>query len=473
MSELLALLCGAVLGGLVAWLAATSRARARFSAQAAEGESRASAAEGVLAEVRGQLEKGQADLSAVRASLDHERQARVKAETQLEEALRNVAEQRRLLDEARQKLADTFKALSDDALKSNNQAFLDLARRTLDVLVSEAKGELGKRQEAIDGLVKPLNESLKQYQGLLREIEAKRQSAYSSLNEQIGMLAQAHRDLRKETGDLVTALRRPQVRGQWGEMTLRRVVELAGMSEHCDFTEQVSVATEGGRLRPDLIVHLPGEREIVVDSKVPLEAYLSAVSAETEEDRKQHLRRHAQQTRTHMEHLAGKAYWEQFRRAPDLVVMFIPAESFFSTALEQDAGLLEDGMRRRVVLATPTTLIALLRAVAYGWRQEQIARNAQAISDLGRDLYERLRSMAEHLGAMGKGLAKANESFNKAVGSLESRVFPAARRFKDMGVAATTDIPEVQQVEVTPRMLDAAEADRAPDDAAGPESRAQ
>jgi DNA recombination protein RmuC len=457
MPYVVAFVVGLLAGGVVAWVLRSARAQAEGARRSAEAEARAGSAEGTVVELRAILEQQTADINALRAELDGVRQEKTKAETRIDEALRNVAEQKELLDDARNRLSETFKALSADALQSNNQAFLDAAKRSLDAIVADAKGDLGKRREAIEGLVKPLSDSLTRYHSMLREVEGKREKAYGSLQEQLQSLARVHQQLQKETGDLVTALRTPQVRGRWGEMTLHRVVELAGMSEHCDFTEQVSVTSESGRLRPDMVIHLPGNRQIVVDSKVSLDAYLTAISADSEEARQRQLGRHAAQTRTHMEQLASKAYWDQFQQTPDMVVMFIPGESFFGTALEHDRSLLEDGMSKRVVLATPTTLIALLRAVAYGWRQEQIARNAQAISDLGKELYDRLRTLAEHFVNMGKGLDRANRSFNSAVGSLESRIFPSARRFKDLGISSKSDIPEVAPLEATPRMLNAPE----------------
>jgi DNA recombination protein RmuC len=301
--------------------------------------------------------------------------------------------------------------------------------------------------------VRPLSDSLKRFDEQVRGLETTRQKAYTSLEEQIRGLSTAQGQLQKETANLVTALRKPQVRGRWGEMTLKRVAELAGMAEHCDFTEQVTAGGEGGRIRPDMIVRLPGEREIVVDAKVSLEAYLDAVAAETEELRAGHLARHAAQMRTHLNQLAAKGYWEQFERAPEFVVMFIPGESFFAAAIESDRELVEDGMKKGVVLATPTTLMALMRAVAFGWRQEQVARNAQEISDLGREVYERMRVLAGHLGRVGKGLDGATAAYNSAVGSLESRVLPAARRFKDLGAATGEEIPELEPLKNDPRSL--------------------
>jgi len=457
MTEVIFLALGAAIGGAIAWYLASARARAAAVSRVSDAERRASAAEGGIAELRAQVESARADFDALRRSLDAEREARVKAQTQFAEVTRNLLEQQKLLEEAKARLTDTFKALSSDALKSNNQAFLELARKSLEAVVTDAKGDLGKRQEAIDGLIKPLGEALKHYEDHMRALEQSRQKAYGGIEEQLKTLSDTHQRLEKETRNLGTALRNPQVRGRWGEISLRRVVELSGMSEHCDFTEQVSVDSESGRLRPDMVVHLPGEREIVVDAKVSLDAYLKALSAESDEERQQQLKHHARQTRDHMKKLSEKSYWEQFREAPEFVVMFIPGESFFGAAVDNDPALIEDGMANRVVLATPTTLIALLRAVAYGWRQEQLAQNARAVSELGKQLYERLRTLAQHLVEMGSALEKANQAYNNAVGSMETRVFPAARRFRDLGVATGAEIPIVEPVDSTPRKLNAPE----------------
>jgi len=453
MFEALLALGGLIVGGLVAWVWAAARARAQCATQLTDAERRAGAAEGSAEVLRRQVDDSETRRQELQAALDEERQARTSADAQLAAAVENLRQQRQLLEDASRALTDTFKALSADALKGNNEAFLALARKSLEPVLTDARGDLARRQDAIDGLVRPLREALKQYEEHVRALEESRQKAYGSIEEQIKTLTDSQQRLQRETGNLVTALRNPQVRGRWGEISLKRVVELAGMSEHCDFDEQVSVSSEGGRLRPDMVVQLPAGREIVVDAKVALDAYLDALSAESEDERKRCLERHARQTRAHMMALAKKSYWEQFPRAPEMVVMFIPGESFFGAALDCDRTLIEDGMGKGVVLATPTTLIALLQAVAYGWRQEQITRNARQICELGGRIYDRLRTLSGHLDDIRKGLERANQAYNQAVGSMERRVFPAARRFRELGAASGEEIAHLDVVETAPRPL--------------------
>lgn len=450
--DILFLIIGLVVGGVAGYLAA-AWGKSHWAGRLAELEGRAGTAQGAVAEVRSQLEKSAGACQTLQRDLDQQRLEATRAQTQLAEALRSAAEQKALLEEARARLTDAFKGLSSDALQANNQMFMDLAKKTFDAVLADARGDIGKRQEAIDALVKPLATSLEKYELHLRSMEDTRIKATASLDEQLKSLAATQVQLQKETGSLVNALRRPQVRGRWGEVTLHRVVELAGMCEHCDYAEQVSIDAESGRLRPDMVVHLPSSRDVVVDSKVSLEAYLQAASATGEAEKASFLKQHAQQIRTHMQQLAGKEYWKQFDKAPEFVVMFIPGESFFAAALDCDAGLLEDGMRSRVVLATPTTLISLLLAVAYGWRQEAMAKNAQQMSDLGKELYERVKVFRSHLVRVGQSLGKSVEAYNQAVGSVETRILPSVRKFQEFGISADEVMEQVEPLELTPRPM--------------------
>jgi DNA recombination protein RmuC len=347
-----------------------------------------------------------------------------------------------------------FQALSAEALARNNQAFLDLAKSSLAEAQAIARGDLEKRQQAIQDVVAPVRNSLEQVDARIRDLETARAGAYAGLQEQVRNLVETQQQLRAETGKLVNALRTPSVRGNWGEVQLRRVVEMAGMLDHCDFYAQTTLNGEDGRLRPDLLVRLPGGKTVVVDAKTPLEAYLRAVDAADETARRQRLGEHARQVRVHMTALGRKSYWEQFDQAPEFAVLFLPGECFFSAALESDPSLIEFGVEQNIILATPTTLIALLRAVAYGWRQEGLARNAAEISALGKDLYKRLSVLSEHWTNVGKGLERAVEEYNRATGSLETRVNVSARRFAELQAAPLgVEIPVLEPIEKSVRKL--------------------
>lgn len=374
--------------------------------------------------------------------------------TRLEQELRSAAERQQLLENAETRLSNTFKALSADALKSTSEQFFQMAKQSLQAQQADAKGDLEKRQTAIEQLIKPVGETLGKFEGKIGEIEKAREGAYAELKSQVKAMAEAQSGLQRETSQLVKALRQPTGRGQWGEIQLRRVVEMAGMQEHCDFqTQTTTTDDEGKRLRPDLIVKLPGGKTIVVDSKTPMDAYLDAVEAENDDARAVSLNRHARQVRTHIGQLASKKYSAQFDHAPEFTVLFLPSEAFFSAALQTDPGLIESGVDQGVILATPTTLIALLRAVAYGWRQESLAENAREISALGKTLHERLGVLAGHFAKLGRSLDSAVGHFNAAIGSYETRILTTARKFEELKAAPESEsLPVTETIERTARI---------------------
>jgi DNA recombination protein RmuC len=405
-----ALILGLALGAAAAWLLARERARA------------------AVAEARAELDR-------VRAAAD-ERLAAV--------------------DEARSTFENVFKALSADALRSNSEAFLQLARTQLEHVRVQASGDLEQRQKAVEQLVAPIRESLEKVDGQVRSLEQARREAYGSLAQQVRTLAEGQERLRLETGNLVTALRAPHVRGRWGEMQLKRVVEMAGMVAYCDFVEQATTRDADGRaLRPDVVVRLAGGKHIVVDAKAPLHAYLDALEAQDDDVRRLKLAEHARQVREHIAKLGSKAYWRQFDNTPDFVVMFLPDETFFRAALEHDGSLIEAGVDAGVVPASPTTLIGLLRVIAYGWQQETVAESAREVSELGRELYERLSVLGRHLAKLGRGLDGAVAAYNETVGSLETRVLVTARKFEEHGIGG--ELPAVEPLERQARPLQAVE----------------
>ncbi len=442
MAEIGFLVLGGILGAIVAalWL------RGRQAGQIAELQERAKNLEQRANEL-----KGERDAQAARAGLV------ASLETALEKEREAAAEKLAVVQNAEKQLREAFDSLSAKALSANNQQFLTLAKEALKSFEERAKGDLEKRQQAIDQMVAPVKETLGKFDAKLNELEKARVGAYEALRTQVQGLADSQTALKTETGNLVKALRAPHVRGRWGEIQLRRVVELAGMIDHCDFREQASVTTEDGRQRPDVVIKLPGGKNIVVDAKAPLSAYLEALEAVDENTRQQKLKAHAQQIRDHLRQLGQKRYWEQFQPAPEFVVLFLPGETFFSAALEQDPALIEGGVAERVILATPTTLIALLKAVAYGWRQEALAVNAAHISELGRELHERLATMGGYFAEVGARLDKAVESYNKTVNSLETRVLVTARKFTALESAGSAEIPSAEPIEKQPRALQAPE----------------
>lgn len=443
----IAIIGGMLAGWLLAWLGPLSRMRDKLVERDTAVDRQA-----------GQLEALRDENSALRV-------ARAEADMALTKEREAAAEKLALLDAARERLSETFQALSAKALQGNNQAFLELARAKLEQFQVAARGDLERRQQAVAQLVSPMRDTLERFDVHVRALENARAAAYEGLQQQVRGLHEAQTQLRDETANLARALRAPSVRGRWGEIQLKRVVEMAGMLDHCDFHEQPSVNSEDGRLRPDLIVHLPGNKSIVVDAKAVLSAYLESIEAPDEAVRQARLQDHARHVREHITALSRKSYWEQFQPAPEFVVLFLPGESFFSAALEQDPALIETGVEQRVILATPTTLIALLKAVAYGWRQENLAANAQAISDLGRELYGRIADLEGHFSRVGRALTQAVTAYNQAVGTFERRVLVSARRFEDLKAADTRkELAPLNQLDSLPRELTAAAEDDAIDD---------
>ena len=435
------LVLGVAAVAVVAWLSARFKNAALIE--------RRNALEQELAAAKAELERRQSEISSLLA-------ARASLEATLASEREATKEKLQLLSQARTELENSFKALANSALESNNANFLDLAKTTLEKYQSQAKGELEAREKAVEALIKPVADSLKQVDEQVRALETTRAEAYGNLTSQVASLLDTQRALQTETGNLVKALREPQARGRWGELQLRRVIEMAGMLDYCDFQEQMSVTNEDRRYRPDVVVKLPGGKNIVIDSKVPLTSYLAALDAPDNATRAVWLTDHARQLKQHIDNLAGKAYWAQFQPTPEFVVLFLPGEVFFRAALDGDAELIEYGVSQRVIVASPTTLIALLKAVAYGWNQKNLAESAQKISEAGKILYERLCVMTRHFEDVGSRLGAAVDSYNKAVGSMQRSVFPVARKFAELDKSlAAEDLEDLQQVEKSTRQLDA------------------
>jgi len=363
-------------------------------------------------------------------------------------------ERRTAIEQAEKQLSAAFSELARQSLQSNSEVFLSLARERLGQHEEKAKGELDSRQKAIETLIGPVKEALQKTEKQIAEIEKERREAYGSIRQQLTAMGNTQVALQAETRNLVNALRRPEVRGQWGELTLRRLVELAGMVEYCDFYEQENTQTSEGRLRPDMIIRMPNGRELIVDVKTPLDAYLTAVEAPDEEPRQVALKRHADNVRNRVRELALKSYWSQFEKSPEFVILFIPGDQFLSAALEKHPGLLEEALHQKVILATPTSLVALLKAVAYGWRQVAMEENAKKIQALGEDLHQRLAAFAGHLSRLGRQLGSSVDAYNSAVGSLERNVLPGARKFREMGVSGRKDIEQLEPVNTALRKVE-------------------
>ena len=471
-----ATILGAVLGAVLAWLflrqraaAAVAESGARLHAAHADEKLTLSknlaTAEANDAAARARIADLQREAADRERALEELRRAKGDADTRLAALGMQISEEREqateklaLLDDAQKKLTDAFHALSAQALQKNNASFLVLAHETLGKFQEKATGDLAQKQQAIAELLKPVRESLARVDTQMNEIEKTRAGAYEGLIAQVKSLGETQQQLRGETGRLASVLRSTGARGRWGEIQLRRVVELAGMQDHCDFYEQQSADGEGGKLRPDMLVKMPGGKTIVVDSKVPFSAYDRAVSANDDATRIAAYREHALAVREHIKALAAKSYWEQFGEAPEFVVLFLPAETFFGAAVEHDPGLIEFSAEKNVMLTTPMTLIALLRAVHDGWRQEKLAENAKQISDLGGELYERLAKLGEHFAKVGKNLGGAVDAYNDATRSLETRVFVSARKFKELhATAAGREIEELKPLDQNARSLQAPE----------------
>jgi len=454
---------GLAVGGAAVWLILRTKLKYEYDRARAEGEAeratlleRLAGKESQVRDLREVADKEIAENSRLTEAVRFESDKRSAAEAKLQED-----------EKATRDLSNRFESLAAEALRKNNQSFLQLAKENLEKFQESAKGDLELRQKAIDQLVRPLKESLEKVDGKIGEMEKNRVGAYSELREQVKALGTSQLQLQAETGNLVKALRAPHVRGRWGEIQLRRVVELAGMLQYCDFVEQVTVATDDGRIRPDLIVRLPGNRTIVVDAKVPFDAFYESIATTDDVIRSTKLKEHARLVRSHIGSLSKKSYWESVQPTPEFVLLFLPGETFYSAALENDPKLIEDGVNQGVIIATPTTLIALLKAVSFGWRQEQMAENAQEVSSLAKTLYDRLRVFTSHFADIGHGLDRALDSYNKGVGSLEARVLVTARKFKERGAIAGEEIETLEPIDKTARPLGLDEGGLFPDLVAG------
>jgi len=453
MELIFAIALTAGIGGAVGWIVGAERARAASQDIIRQLEGRAAAADAGAQELRAQLGPLREEAEVLGQALREAASTRAAAEARIAEMQRGFEQQRALLAQDRERLSETFRALAAETLRSTNEDFLRLAGERLGAVQRQTEADLAGARVAIAGIVEPVRESLGRVDRQLQELEGARREAYGKLTEQVGSLAQAQRILHTETANLAQALKSPVVRGRWGEVQLRRVVELAGMEEYCDFDEQIGIGTGEGGARPDMLINLTGGRQIAVDAKTSLQAYLEALEAQSEEAQAAKLKEHSQQVRARVNELASKTYAQRLERSVEFVVWFIPGEVFFGAALRAAPELIEESANKGIILASPTTLLAMLKAVAYGWREQRLADNAQRISELGRELHERLARMIEHLSRLGLSLEKSVEAFNSTIGSFNSRVMPSVQRLSDLGAAGPRDVPILEEVDSRPRLV--------------------
>lgn len=443
-----------VLGGVIAYLFTKSK----LSSEQISNQIRFEELDKLNAVLLTELTEAKDNANELQFEWFKEKERNTELNTKYQEVLKSADEQKRFLAETNERLKEQFEALSSKVLQSNNQQFLDLAKTALDNHINESKNDLEKRQQAIDSIVKPLSESLSKFDGKIQEIEKAREGAYSEIKVFLDAMKGTTDKLQKETNTLVSALKTSHTRGKYGEIGLKRVVEFAGMSSFCDFEEQTSVQSEGGLLRPDLIVNLPGGRKVIIDSKVPLNQYMQAFETEDEDLRKHHLINHTKAVREHLKNLSSKAYWNQYNDAPDYVVMYLQIESSFGSALELDRTLIEDALNNRIIIATPTTLITMLRTIAFSWQQIHVADNIYQMRDAGIELYNRVNVLIQHFSSVGHNLNQATQSYNKAIGSLESRFIPQVKKLKEIGgTLMEKEINETKPIDTMIRAINQSE----------------
>ena len=445
---------GTAFGFLIAWFFPRSKFSKEFLEISKEHSAALSRLE-QMEELKQTIEDRTQEIDSLNATITDLKENQAKLQTIIDKERIAVKEKIEMLEDVRNNMVDAYKAISASALRENNQTFLDLAKTTLSKYMESAKSDFNIRSKEVKDIVVPIKDSLNRYDQHIQAMERSREKAYGGLSQQVYSLMETQQTLQKETGNLVKALRVPHVRGRWGEITLKRVAELAGMQNRCDFFEQQSAYDENGIMRPDMVVYLPGNRQIVVDAKAPLSSYLEALEAETEEEREILIATHSKQIQSHMHKLAQKAYWKQFAPTPEFVVLFIPGENFFSAALVKNSQLIEQGVNKGVILATPTTLITLLKTVSFAWRQENVSENAKAISELGRELYTRLNSMAKHIDKLGRDIERCTGTYNDVIGSFERRVLTSARKLKELGISLPDDkdIVRIDPAEKKPRKI--------------------